>query len=65
MFIVANRAPVAAGWEEAFAERFQHRAVQIDRQPGFVRMQIHRPERDDSPYVVLTAWSFLYSLISI
>ena len=56
MFIVANRVPVAAGWEEAFEERFRQRAGQIDKQTGFVRMQILKPESSDSPYVVLTAW---------
>ncbi len=56
MFIVANRVPVAAGWEETFEERFQKRAGQVDKQPGFVRMQILRPESNDAPYVVLTTW---------
>ena len=56
MFIVANRVPVASGWEETFEERFRKRVGQIDKQPGFVRMQILKPESDDSPYVVLTTW---------
>ena len=56
MFIVANRVPVAAGWKETFEERFRQRAGQIDKQPGFVRMQILRPESNDTPYVVLTTW---------
>ena len=56
MLIVANRVPVAAGWEETFEERFRNRAGQIDKQPGFVRMQILRPQTDGAPYVVLTTW---------
>ena len=56
MYIVANRVPVAEGWEEQFEERFQKRAGQVDKQPGFVRMQILRPTEKDSPYVVLTTW---------
>ncbi|MEA1888246.1 MAG: antibiotic biosynthesis monooxygenase family protein [Pseudomonadota bacterium] len=56
MFIVANRVPVASGWEDSFEERFQKRAGQIDKQPGFVRMQILKPESNDTPYVVLTTW---------
>ena len=56
MFIVANRVPVAAGWEERFEERFRQRAGQVENQPGFVRMQILRPADDKSPYVVLTSW---------
>jgi heme-degrading monooxygenase HmoA len=56
MFIVANRVPVAKGWEESFEERFRQRAGQIDKQPGFVSMQILKPQSDDTPYAVLTTW---------
>jgi heme-degrading monooxygenase HmoA len=56
MFIVANRVPVASGWEDKFEERFRRRAGQIDKQPGFVRMQILRPDGKNTPYVVLTTW---------
>ena len=30
MYIVANRVPVAAGWEEQFEERFRNRAGQVE-----------------------------------
>ncbi len=56
LYVVSNRVPVAAGWREEFERRFRERAGQIDRQPGFVRMEIHRPADDDSPYVVHTVW---------
>ncbi len=56
MYVVANRVPVASGWEEEFEARFRQRAGQVDKQPGFVRMEILRPVDDDSPYVVLTTW---------
>jgi heme-degrading monooxygenase HmoA len=56
MFVVANRVPVASGWEETFEERFRQRAGQIDKQPGFLRMQILKPVSDESPFVVLTTW---------
>jgi heme-degrading monooxygenase HmoA len=56
MYIVANRVPVAAEWQDEFEDRFRKRAGQIDKQPGFVSMQILRPADADSPYVVLTAW---------
>ena len=56
MFIVANRVPVASGFEEMFEERFRQRAGQIDKQKGFVRMQILRPDEKDVPYIVLTTW---------
>ncbi len=56
MYVVANRVPVAAEWREQFEMRFRARAGQVDRQPGFVRMEILRPEADDGVYVVLTHW---------
>jgi heme-degrading monooxygenase HmoA len=56
MFIVSNRVPVAPDWREAFEQRFRERAGQIDKQPGFVRMEIQRPADESSPYVVQTAW---------
>ncbi len=56
MFIVANRVPVASGWEDTFEERFRQRAGQIDKQPGFVSMQILKPVSEGVPYVVLTTW---------
>lgn len=56
LFVVSNRVPVAAAWREEFERRFRERAGQIDSQAGFVRMEIHRPADDDSPYVVQTIW---------
>lgn len=56
MYIVSNRVPVATGFEEQFEERFRRRAGQVERQPGFVRMEVLRPASPDTPYVVLTAW---------
>lgn len=56
MYIVTNRVPVARGWEETFEERFRKRAGQIEHQPGFVRMEVLRPDGADTPYVVQTTW---------
>lgn len=55
-YVVTNRVPVAAGWEETFEERFRNRAGQVELQPGFVNMQILRPDSPDTPYVVMTTW---------
>jgi len=51
-----NRVSVAPGWEQAFEERFQQRAGQVERNPGFVRMDVLKPETPDAPYVVSTVW---------
>ena len=65
MFVVSNRIPVAEGHEEAFAERFRHRAGLVEGHPGFVRLEICRPVRismhghelgGSAYHVVLTYW---------
>jgi heme-degrading monooxygenase HmoA len=56
MYVVANRVPVAAGWEQAFEERFRHRAGRIEQNPGFIRMEVLRPADEESPWIVLTHW---------
>jgi len=56
MYIVCNRVPVAMDWRDQFEQRFRERAGQVELQPGFVRMEIMRPDTDDAPYVVQTAW---------
>lgn len=56
MFTVANRIPVATDWQQEFETRFRKRAGEIDKQPGFVSMQILKPVTEDAPYVVLTHW---------
>ena len=56
MLVVSNRIPVAEDWQDAFEARFQKRAGQIDKQPGFIRLEILRPVDDVSPYIVQTVW---------
>lgn len=56
MYVVTNRVPVAPDWREKFEERFRNRAGQVEKQAGFLRMEIMRPESDDSPYLVMTVW---------
>ena len=43
MVVVTNRIPVAAGHEIDFEERFRERAHLVDRSPGFIRNEVHRP----------------------
>jgi len=55
-FVVANRIYVADDWTEAFEERFRKRAGEIDKQLGFVRMEVLRPAKEGAPYIVQTHW---------
>lgn len=43
MIVVTSRIPVAAGRESEFEERFRRRAHRVDRNPGFIRNEVHRP----------------------
>jgi len=56
MLVISNRIPVAAEWQEAFEERFHNRAGEIDKQPGFIRLEILKPVNTASPYIVQTVW---------
>jgi heme-degrading monooxygenase HmoA len=55
-FVVANRISVRAEFREAFEERFRQRAGEVEKQLGFLRMEVLRPAQDDGFYVVLTHW---------
>lgn len=56
MYVVMNRVPVAAGWGDAFEERFRKRAGQVEKNPGFVRMHVMKPVTPNTSYVVSTVW---------
>jgi heme-degrading monooxygenase HmoA len=43
MVVVTNRIPVAKGHEIDFEDRFKRRVHLVDRAPGFVRNEVHRP----------------------
>ena len=43
MVVVTNRIPVSKGHEIDFEDRFKRRVHLVDRAPGFVRNEVHRP----------------------
>ncbi len=55
-YVVANRVFVKPQYAEEFEQRFRKRSGQIDRQAGFVRMEVLKPQSENTPYVVLTHW---------
>lgn len=55
MIVVANRVPVAKGFEQDFEKRFEKRLGAVDQSPGFIRHEILRPIMGDF-YVVMTYW---------
>jgi heme-degrading monooxygenase HmoA len=43
MIVVANRIPVAKGYEKQFEERFKNRQRLVEQMPGFVKFQLLKP----------------------
>lgn len=43
MIVVTNRIPVARGHEIDFEDRFRNRVHLVDKSPGFIRNEVHRP----------------------
>ncbi len=55
-YVVANRVYVKSEFSEQFEQRFQNRSGEIDKQKGFVKMEVLKPVSEQTPYVVLTHW---------
>jgi len=55
-YVVANRVFVKPEYSPEFEQRFKARAGQIDKQAGFVRMDVMKPQSENTPYVILTHW---------
>ncbi len=55
-YVVANRVFVKQSYAGEFEQRFRNRSGQINQQPGFVRMEVLKPQSEKTPYVVLTHW---------
>jgi heme-degrading monooxygenase HmoA len=55
MFVIANRFKVNPGYEAAFEERFRRRVHLVERMPGFIKWELHRPV-GDGWYASVTYW---------
>lgn len=56
MFVVMNRFFVNPAHAGQFEARIRNRPGQVEQQPGFVRVQLLRPDDLADPYIVLTLW---------
>ncbi len=56
MIVVANRIPVAKGYEKEFEKRFENRFGAVEKMKGFVRYELLRPLQGSDYYVVKTYW---------
>jgi heme-degrading monooxygenase HmoA len=55
-YVVANRVFVKPQYTGEFEQRFKNRTGQINQQPGFVLMEVLKPQSENTPYVVMTHW---------
>ena len=55
-YVVANRVFVKREYAQEFEQRFRNRSGQINKQAGFVLMEVLKPRSEETPYVVLTHW---------
>ena len=55
-YLVTNRVFLKPEYSEEFEQRFKTRAGQINQQPGFISMQVFKPQSENTPYLVVTNW---------
>lgn len=56
VYVVMNRIAVKPEYAEALEARFRDRAGEVDKMSGFIRTMVLKPDRPDTPHVVLTFW---------
>lgn len=55
-FVAINYINCRDDYKERFEELFKSRKKAIDLMPGFVRMQVLKPNQDDNTYLVVSHW---------
>ena len=56
-FVAVNYIACSAGYRERFEQLFRTRAHAIDRLPGFHRMMVLKPRREDDHYLIVSFWT--------
>lgn len=57
MFVAINYITCSIDYRPRFEELFASRAGAIDSTPGFVRMKVLRPNREDERYLIVSEWN--------
>lgn len=55
-FVAINYITCEADYASRFEELFRSRARAIDQMPGFVSMNVLKPQREGEPYLVVSYW---------
>jgi len=56
-FVAVNYIRCSDAYRERFEQLFRSRAHAIDRLPGFHRMMVLKPQREDDCYLVVSFWT--------
>ncbi|MES9962365.1 MAG: antibiotic biosynthesis monooxygenase [Candidatus Sedimenticola sp. 20ELBAFRAG] len=57
MFIAMSRFEVANGLEDEVSRAFKNRPHKVDSVPGFIRMEVLRPQDEPAQFWLLTWWT--------
>ncbi|MES9887648.1 MAG: antibiotic biosynthesis monooxygenase [Candidatus Sedimenticola sp. 6PFRAG1] len=57
MFIAMSRFEVANGLEDEVSRAFENRPHKVDSVPGFIRMEVLRPQDEPAQFWLLTWWT--------
>lgn len=55
-FVAINYIDCQPHYKSRFEELFGSRAKQIDTMPGFIEMQVLKPEKDGDAYLIVSQW---------
>lgn len=55
-FVAINYITCQKNYQQRFEELFKSRAHAIDRMPGFVNMQVLKPNKDEDDYLIVSFW---------
>lgn len=56
MFVAMSRFRVQPGQEAMVGEAFRDRPHEVDKQPGFVRMEVLSPQEQGNEFWLITVW---------
>jgi len=57
MFVAMSRFRVRPGQEQMVRDAFLDRPTRVDKQPGFVRMEVLSPEDRTNEFWLITMWT--------
>jgi len=56
-FVALSRFEVRAGWEDAVVAAFRDRPHEVERAPGFQRLDVLRPTSQPTEFWLITYWT--------